>query len=40
MPRYRLLVEYDGRPYCGFQAQADLPSVQASLERAVQAFSG
>ncbi|MDP3172924.1 MAG: tRNA pseudouridine(38-40) synthase TruA [Phenylobacterium sp.] len=40
MPRYRLLVEYDGRPYCGFQAQAELPSVQASLERAVQAFSG
>ncbi|MDP3660730.1 tRNA pseudouridine(38-40) synthase TruA [Phenylobacterium sp.] len=40
MPRYRLLVEYDGRPYCGFQAQAGLPSVQASLERAVQAFSG
>jgi tRNA pseudouridine38-40 synthase len=40
MPRYRLTVEYDGGPYCGFQAQAELPSVQASLERAILAFSG
>jgi tRNA pseudouridine38-40 synthase len=40
MPRYRLLIEYDGRPYHGFQAQGALPSVQASLERAVQGFCG
>jgi tRNA pseudouridine38-40 synthase len=40
MPRYRLLIEYDGRPYNGFQAQAEQPSVQASIERAVLAFSG
>ncbi len=40
MPRYRMTVEYDGGPYKGFQAQADLPTVQASLERAVQAFCG
>ena len=40
MPRYRLLVEYDGRPYHGFQAQADQPSVQGSIERAIEAFCG
>jgi tRNA pseudouridine38-40 synthase len=40
MPRYRLTIEYDGAPYRGFQAQADLPSVQTSLERAIVAFSG
>lgn len=40
MPRYRLLVEYDGRPYRGFQAQGELPSVQGSIERAVKAFCG
>lgn len=40
MPRYRLLIEYDGRPYHGFQAQAALPSVQGSIERAVKAFCG
>ena len=40
MPRYKLIVEYDGGPFNGFQAQTDQPSVQASLERAVHAFSG
>jgi tRNA pseudouridine38-40 synthase len=40
MPRYKLILEYDGGPYCGFQAQANAPSVQASLERAVKAFCG
>jgi tRNA pseudouridine38-40 synthase len=40
MPRYRLTIEYDGRPYNGFQAQAAQPSVQAAIEAAVKAFSG
>ena len=41
MPRYKLLIEYDGRPYKGFQLQADdIPSVQGSLERAIKAFVG
>ncbi len=40
MPRYRMVIEYDGRPYRGFQAQAGLATVQGSLERAVQAFCG
>ena len=40
MPRYRLDLEYDGGPYKGFQAQGELPTVQASVERAVKGFSG
>jgi tRNA pseudouridine38-40 synthase len=40
MPRYRLLLEYDGGPYNGFQAQAGQPTVQGSLERAIEAFCG
>ncbi|HVM99393.1 MAG TPA: tRNA pseudouridine(38-40) synthase TruA [Caulobacteraceae bacterium] len=40
MPRYRLDLEYDGGPYKGFQAQGSLPTIQASIERAVKAFSG
>ena len=40
MPRYRLTIEYDGRPYNGFQAQAVLPSVQGAIETAVKAFTG
>ncbi len=40
MPRYRLTLEYDGGPYRGFQAQAGLPTIQGSLERAVTTFCG
>jgi tRNA pseudouridine38-40 synthase len=40
MPRYRLTLEYDGRPYCGFQLQASQPSVQGALEKALTGFCG
>ena len=40
MPRYRLTVEYDGGPYCGFQAQTGQPTVQGEIERALTAFCG
>ncbi|MEM5581197.1 tRNA pseudouridine(38-40) synthase TruA [Roseibium sp. AS2] len=39
MPRYKLTVDYDGRPYCGWQRQANGPSVQAVIERALKGFT-
>ena len=40
MPRYRLDIEYDGRAYAGWQRQADLPTVQEAIEKAIFAFTG
>jgi tRNA pseudouridine38-40 synthase len=40
MPRYRLIIEYDGTPYVGWQAQDNGPSVQAAIADAIKAFSG
>jgi tRNA pseudouridine38-40 synthase len=40
MPRYRLILEYDGSGYNGFQAQTDQPTVQGAVERAITAFCG
>jgi tRNA pseudouridine38-40 synthase len=40
MPRYKLIVEYDGAPFAGWQIQADQMTVQGVLTSAIQAFSG
>ncbi len=40
MPRYKLVLEYDGGPFRGWQRQADAASIQASLEAAILAFCG
>jgi tRNA pseudouridine38-40 synthase len=40
MPRYKLIVEYDGAPFSGWQVQADQTTVQGTLIAAVEAFSG
>jgi tRNA pseudouridine38-40 synthase len=40
MTRWKLTVEYDGRPYVGWQRQAAGQSVQAEIESAIAKFSG
>ena len=40
MTRFRLTVEYDGRPFMGWQRQAHGPSVQQAIEEAVAAITG
>ena len=40
MPRYKLIIEYDGAPFCGWQVQDNGSSVQGALETAVQAMTG
>lgn len=40
MPRFKLTIEYDGRPFCGWQRQAHDLSVQQVLEEAIARFSG
>ncbi|HZN28371.1 MAG TPA: tRNA pseudouridine(38-40) synthase TruA [Xanthobacteraceae bacterium] len=40
MPRYKLIIEYDGRPFVGWQIQDNGPSVQGVLAAALEAFCG
>ena len=40
MPRYKLTVEYDGRPFAGWQIQVDQLTVQGLITSAVEALSG
>jgi tRNA pseudouridine38-40 synthase len=40
MPRFKLIVEYDGTRFHGWQHQQDGTSVQEAVERAITAFSG
>ncbi len=40
MPKYKVILEFDGAPFSGWQRQENAPSVQAALEEAVYRFSG
>jgi tRNA pseudouridine38-40 synthase len=40
MPRYKLVIEYDGTPFAGWQRQVNGRSVQQALEEAIQRFAG
>lgn len=39
MPRYKICIEYDGGPFCGWQMQDGQKSVQGQIVKAVSAFS-
>jgi len=40
MPRFCIIIEYDGTPFVGWQRQENGPSVQTALERAVKKLTG
>jgi tRNA pseudouridine38-40 synthase len=39
MSRFRLTIEYDGRPFMGWQRQAHGPSIQQAIEEAIGAIT-
>jgi tRNA pseudouridine38-40 synthase len=40
MPRYKIIIEYDGAPFVGWQLQDKDLSVQGAIMAAIEAFSG
>lgn len=40
MPRFRMTIEYDGRPFMGWQVQDHGPSVQGAIEAAILRTTG
>ena len=40
MPRYKLIVEYDGTGFAGWQRQVNGASIQECLERSILGFCG
>ena len=40
MPRFKLIIEYDGAPFVGWQRQENGLSIQEALEEALAAMTG
>ncbi|KZL23778.1 MULTISPECIES: tRNA pseudouridine(38-40) synthase TruA [unclassified Pseudovibrio] len=40
MPRYKITIDYDGRPFVGWQRQDNGPTAQGVIERAIKSFTG
>jgi len=40
MPRYQIIIEYDGTPFVGWQRQENGPSIQSALEQALGKLTG
>ncbi len=40
MPRFRLIIEYDGSSYVGWQRQDNGPSIQGAIEKAILSLTG